>query len=185
MRIISAEQAMKLIQHNEDQARNVGYGIRNDSRKDMRRRRGIFGLALSAAASMSVIALYQMGIFKHVPEPPGSRFDSGAVTGSAKAYSLLETPDSVLAIGSYAVTMALAAMGSPDRAREQPLLPILLAAKVAFDAAVAAKYTIEEWKGHRVFCFWCLLASATTFASLPLAILDARHSIQNSVLPEA
>ena len=176
---------MQLIQHNEDQARTLGYGIRNNSRKDMRRRRGIFGLALSAAASMSVIALYQMGIFKHVPEPHGSRFDSDAVTGSAKAYSLLETPDSVLAIGSYAVTMALAAMGSPDRAREQPLLPVLLAAKVAFDAAVAAKYTIEEWKGHRAFCFWCLLASATTFASLALAIPEARRSMQNSVSPEA
>jgi hypothetical protein len=100
MRLISAEQAMQLIQHNQEQARNLGYGIRNNSRKDMRRRRGIFGLALSAAASMSVIALYQIGIFKHVPEPRSSRLDSDAVTGSAKAYSLLETPDSVLAIGS-------------------------------------------------------------------------------------
>lgn len=170
---------MQLIQHNEDQARNLGYGIRNNSRKDMRRRRGVFGLVLTAAASMSVIALYQVGIFKHVPEPRSSRLDSDAVTGSAKAYSLLETPDSVLAIGSYAVTMTLAAMGPPDRARKQPLLPILLAAKVAFDAAVAAKYTIEEWKGYRAFCFWCLVASTATFASVALAIPEARRSMRN------
>lgn len=115
---------MQLILHNEDRVRDLGCGIRNDSRQDMRRRRGIFGLAPSAAASMGMIALYQMGIFTHVPEPLGSRFDPDGITGSAKAYSLLETPDSVLAIGSYAVTMALAAMGSPDRAREQPLLPV-------------------------------------------------------------
>jgi len=174
---------MQLIQHNEDQARDLGYGIRNNSRKDMRRRRGVFGLVLTAAASMSVIALYQMGILKHVPEPRSPLLDSDAVTGSAKAYSLLETPDSVLAIGSYAVTMTLAAMGSPDRARKQPLLPVLLAAKVGFDAVLAAKYTIDEWKGHRVFCFWCLVASTATFASVALAIPEAGRSMRNWVSP--
>lgn len=169
---------MQLIQHSGEQARNLGYGIRNDSRKDMRRRRGIFGLALSAAASMSVIALYQIGIFKHVPEPRSPRLNSDAVTGSAKAYSLLETPDSVLAIGSYALTITLAAMGAPDRARTRPLLPVLLAAKVAFDAAMATKYTIEEWKGHRAFCFWCVIASAATFTSLPLVVPEARRALR-------
>lgn len=176
---------MQLIQHNEDQATNLGYGIRNDARQDMKRRRGIFGLALSAAASMSVIALYQMGIFEHVPEPRSSRLNSDAVTGSAKAYSLLETPDAVLAIGSYAVTMTLAATGSPNRATKQPLLPALLAAKVGVDAAVAAKYTIDEWKGHRAFCFWCLIASSATFMSLALAIPEARRSMRSWVSRES
>ena len=106
------------------------------------------------------------------------RFDSDNITGSAKAYSLLATPDAVLAMGSYAATMTLAAMGSPDRANEQPLLPIALAAKVGFDAVVAAKYTLEEWRKHRTLCFWCLLASAATFASVPLVIPEARRALR-------
>jgi uncharacterized membrane protein len=80
----------------------------------------------------------------------------------------------VLAIGSYAATMVLVAMGSPERAETQPLLPLLLLGKVGVDAAVAAKYMVDEWKRHRALCFWCLVASAAAFASVPLVIPEAR-----------
>lgn len=169
---------MELIQRNKHKSETLGSGLRHGSRKSLRRRRGVFGLFLAASASMSVIALYQMGILRSVPEPPLPRLDSDNVTGSAKAYSLLETPDGVLAMSSYAVTMTLAAMGSPDRANEQPLLPIALALKVGVDAIVAAKYTLNEWRKHRGLCFWCLLSSAATFASVPLVIPEARSAIR-------
>jgi len=145
----------------------------------MRRRRGVFGLFLTATASLSVIALYQLGILKQVPEPRIPLLDADKITGSAKAYSMFATPDSVLAIGSYAVTMTLAAMGAPDRAKRQPWLPILLATKVGLDAAVAAKYTIQEWKGHRALCFWCLVASIAVFASVPLVIPEGRRALRS------
>lgn len=127
---------------------------------------------------MSVIALYQLGMLKRIPEPSVPRFDSEGITGSAKAYSLLETPDAVLAMGSYALTMTLAAMGAPDRANEHPAIPLAMAAKVGLDAMLAAKYTVSEWRGHRALCFWCLLASVATFASVPLAIPEARHAFR-------
>ena len=127
---------------------------------------------------MSVIALYQLGILEHVPEPRLALFDSDHITGSAEAYSLAATPDAVLALGSYAVTMALAAIGSPDRVSEQPLLPLALAAKVGFDAVVAAKYTLDEWRKHHALCFWCLLASVATFASVPLVNSEARTALR-------
>lgn len=107
-----------------------------------------------------------------------SRLASDDITGSAKAYSLFATPDAVLAIGSYAATMTLAAMGSPDRANEQPLLPIAMAAKVGFDAVVAAKYTVDEWRKYRAFCFWCLVASTATFAAVPLVIPEACNALR-------
>jgi hypothetical protein len=174
-------QAMELIQKNKQKSEALGSELRHGSCKSLRRRRGIFGLFLAASASMSVIALYQLGILKRVPEPPLPRFASDNITGSARAYSLLATPDAVLAIGSYAATMTLAAMGSPDRANEQPLLPIALAAKVGFDAAVAAKYTLDEWRKHRSYCFWCLFASAATFAAVPLVIPEARSALRRFI----
>ena len=143
----------------------------------MRRPRGIFGLSLTAAASMSVIALYQMGI----SGMSGSRACRAWIRTRyrvGQSIRIPETPDSVLAIGSYATTMALAAMGPPDRAESQPLLPLPLTAKVALDASVAAKYTVDEWKTHRAFCFWCIVASAATFASVPLAIPEARRALR-------
>jgi hypothetical protein len=130
---------------------------------------------------MSVIALYQLGILERVPEPHLAPFDSDHITGSAKAYSLFATPDAVLALGSYAVTMTLAAMGSPDRGSEQPLLPVALAAKVGFDAIVAAKYTLDEWRKHHALCFWCLLGSAATLVSVPLVISEARTALRRLV----
>jgi hypothetical protein len=169
---------MELIQRNQQKSEALGSSLRHGSRKSLRRRRGIFGLFLAASASMSVVALYQLGILKRVPELPSSTFDSDNITGSAKAYSLVATPDAVLAMGSYAVTMTLAAMGSPDRANEQPLLPIALAAKVGFDAVVAARFTLDEWRRHRSLCFWCLLASAATFVSVPLVFAEARAAIR-------
>jgi uncharacterized membrane protein len=127
---------------------------------------------------MSVVALYQLGILKRVREPDFRLFDSDNITGSPKAYSLLATPDAVLAIGSYAVTMTLAAMGSPERAKGEPLLPIALAAKVGFDAVVAGKFTFDEWRNHRALCFWCLVATAATFACVPLVIPEARSALR-------
>jgi hypothetical protein len=169
---------MEIIQKDKQTSKALGSGLRHGSRESLRRRRGIFGLFLAASASMSVIALYQLGILRRVPEPALPGFDSENITGSAKAYSLIATPDAVLAMGSYAVTMTLAAMGSPERANEQPLVPIALAAKIGFDAIVAAKYTLDEWRGHRALCFWCLLATAATFASLPLVFPEARTALR-------
>jgi uncharacterized membrane protein len=169
---------MDIIQKDKQKSKTLGLGLRHGSRESLRRRRGIFGLFLAASASMSVIALYQLGILKRVPEPASPRFDSDKVISSAKAYSLLATPDAVLAMGSYAVTMTLAAMGSPERANEQPLLPIALAPKVGFDAIVAAKYTLDEWRKYRALCFWCLLATSATIASLPLVIPEAQIALR-------
>jgi uncharacterized membrane protein len=128
---------------------------------------------------MSVVALYQMGILKHVPELPSARLDSDNITGSARAYSTLATPDAILALGSYTITMTLAAMGAAERVKTDPIIPIALAAKVGFDAVIAAKYTVTEWREHRALCSWCLLASAAVFASLPLVIPEARQALRN------
>ncbi len=169
---------MEVIESNVRRAEELGEDLRHGTRKHLRRRRGIFGLFLAASASMSVIALYQLGILKRVPQPPSRGFDSNRITGSAKAYSVLETPDAVLAMSNYAVTMTLAAMGPADRAYRQPAFPIALAAKVGFDATLAAKYTYEEWSKYRALCFWCLLASAATVAAIPLAVPEARSALR-------
>ncbi len=134
--------------------------------------RGIAGLSLLSIASMGIISLYQTGIIKHLPEPPG--FNADKVDAAAEAYQYLMTPDAVLGLGSYAMTLALAAMGGQERTREQPWIPLLLAAKVLVDAANAGKLTLDQWTKHRAFCFYCLTAAAATFGTVPLAFGEAR-----------
>lgn len=140
------------------------------------RRRGVVGLSLVSIASMGVITLYQTGIIKHLPEPPG--FDADKVDASPEAYAYFAIPDAALGLGSYAATLGLAAMGGPDRAATQPWIPLALAAKALFDAGQAGKLTIDQWTKHRAFCSYCLVAAAATFAALPLALPEARAAWQ-------
>ncbi len=104
--------------------------LREGTGKFLARRRGVVGLSLAAAGAMGLISLYQMGIIKHLPDPPLPGFDSDKVDAAPEAYSWFQTPDGAIGLGGYAATLGLAAMGGPDRAKEKPLIPLALAAKV-------------------------------------------------------
>ncbi len=142
------------------------------------RRRGVVGLSLVSVGSMALISLYQIGIIKHLPEPPLPYFDADKVDAAAEAYAKLSTPDAVIGLGSYAATLGLATMGGQDRATERPWIPLALAAKVAFDAVQAGKLSVDQWTEHRAFCFWCLLAAGSTFATVPLVVPEVRAALR-------
>jgi hypothetical protein len=127
-----------------------------------------------ASASMGFIALYQTGVIKRLPDPPLPLMNAEKINGSPQAYERFAVPDAILGLGSYAATMGLAAMGGKDRASELPLIPLALAAKVAFDIANAAKLTVDQWTKHRAFCLWCLIAASATFAMAPLVVPEAK-----------
>ncbi|ACH39018.1 hypothetical protein Gbem_2005 [Citrifermentans bemidjiense Bem] len=150
--------------------RKIRNELRNCKSRSLSRRRGIVGLSLVAAGSMGLIALYQTGIIRHIPEPPLPRFDADKVVASEEAYAMLHTPDALLGLTSFGATAALAAMEGKDRAAVHPWIPLALAAKLLLDASQAARLSTHQWTRHRAFCFWCLVASGATFASLPLAL---------------
>lgn len=141
-------------------------------------RRGIVGLAMVASGSMGLITLYQMGIIKHLPEPPLPGLDADRVDASAEAYSRFSTPDGILGLGNYAVTMGLAAMGGQDRAQKQPWIPLVLAAKVAFDLSQGIRLFVDQKSKYHAFCSWCLLAAGTTLATIPLVIPETYAAIR-------
>ena len=127
---------------------------------------------------MSLITLYQMGIIKTIPNPPLPGFDAAKVDSSAEAYAKLATPDGAIGLGSYAITIGLAAMGGEDRAYEQPWIPLALAAKVAFDAVQAGILTVDQVTKQKAVCIWCLIAAGATFASVPLVIPEASTALR-------
>lgn len=99
-----------------------------------------------------------------------------SVDASGEAYKSLKTPDTTLAIASYGVTLALIAMGAADHAKQQPIIPPVAAAKIAGDGAGAAWLTAEQITKHRAVCFYCLLASAASWAAPRQALPDARDA---------
>lgn len=152
--------------------------LRQGSGTFLGQRRGAVALSLLAAGSMGVIALYQTGIIKHLPDPPLRVFDSDRIDASAEAYSMLSTPDAVLGLGSYAATLALAAMGGEDRERTRPWIPLALAGKLAFDLAQAVRLSVQQWGHFHAFCIWCLLAAGSTVATVPLIIPETLAALR-------
>lgn len=151
--------------------------LRQEAGEYLARRRGVVGASLVAVGAMGLITLYQMGLIAHLPDPPLPGFDADKVDASAEASAKLAMPDGVLGLGSYAVTVAFAAMGGEDRATTHPWMPLALAAKVAFDTVQAGKLSVDQWTTHRAFCVWCLLASGATAVTVPLVIPEARAAV--------
>lgn len=143
------------------------------------RRRRTAALSLVAAGAMGVVAAYQNGLVRHLPEPPLGLFDADQVDASGEAYRLLRTPDASLGLASYATTLALAGMGSAERYRDVPLIPLALATKVVLDALGGVYLTAEQATKHRKFCSWCLTASVASIAMVPQVLPEARLALRH------
>jgi hypothetical protein len=155
----------------------VGRELRHGSTPFLKRRRGIIGLAFFSCAVLGVVALYQVGILKKLPQPPLRGFDTGRVNGSGEAYAILATPDAFLGLASYAVTACLAAMGSENRSRLYPWVPVGLAVKLLGDSAMAMKLSLDEATKFRAFSIWSVLVAAATWTALPLALPEALAAV--------
>lgn len=136
-------------------------------------RRAIAGLSLFSSAVLSGIALFQVGIVEHLPDPPFGSFDADAVHSSPEAYAIFGIPDALLGMASYTATACLACMESSDRRMRSRWMPIALASKASLDAAIAGALTARQATKFRKFSLWSLLVGAATAAALPLAIRGA------------
>lgn len=159
----------------------LSWQLRQTTTPYLRERRGVIGVSLLASASLGVIGLYQVGLLKHLPEPKLPGFQSEQVNSSEEAYRWLEAPDAFLGLGSYVTTMTLAAMGKTNRAETQPWIPLALAAKVGFDAALAGFQVLTQARKLHTYCSWCLLTSAATLVSVPLVLPEARAALKHMV----
>lgn len=160
----------------------AGERVSNDLRRHggdlLDRRRRVAALSLAASGAMGVVAAYQNGLVRRIPEPPIGIFDAEAVDASGEAYGMFRTPDAALGLISYGVTLALAGMGSRQRHEEMPLVPLVMAAKVAFDALGGIYLTAEQATKHRKFCSWCLGASIASVAMVPQVLPEARLALR-------
>ena len=94
-------------------AERVSADLRMGQGDALRRRRRVAAMALSSAGSMGVVAAYQMGLIKHLPEPRLAVLDADKVDASGEAYQYLKTPDAALGLANSAITLVLAGMGQP------------------------------------------------------------------------
>jgi hypothetical protein len=154
-------------------AEAVSDGLRRQSDDFLDRRRKVAGLTFGAMGSLGMVAAYQLGLLRHLPDPPVGPFASDRVDASGEAYQYLKTPDAALGLANYGATLALVGMGGARRTSERPWIPLAMAAKVALDAAYGLYLTIEQGTKHKRFCSWCLTAAGTSWATLPQVVPEA------------
>lgn len=160
-------------------AERVSDDLRRGAGDFLEQRRRIAALTSFASLALGVVGLYQFGILRRVPEPPLPFLDADAVDAAGEAYQELKAPDAALGLTSAAVTLVLAGMGSRDRSRTAPWLPLALAAKTAADAAGGIYLLAEQITKHGKICSWCTAAAAAQVATLPAAIPEARAALRN------
>jgi hypothetical protein len=151
----------------------LGGNLDEDDCRFLLHRRIAMALTVVGMTSLAVISLYQIGFLKRLPEPPLAGLDSEKVNGSAEAFEILNTPDAVLGLGSYAVTLGLETFGGTNRSRSNPWLPLALAAKCGVDVVQAARLTRKSWVTFQAFSFYSLITVAATFFTLPVVLPEA------------
>jgi len=103
---------------------------------------------------LSCIALRQIGIVRHLSDPPGAIFDSDEIVMSEAAHPF-GVPDGVLGLGSYAISAGLIASGSS-----------IARVKLACDAGAAAFNVMRQVVEFRKVCSWCMAVAGCTAAMI-------------------
>jgi uncharacterized membrane protein len=155
----------------------VSDALRLESSPFVRGRRCVAGLALAASGAYAVVALYQFGLVRRVPEPRLPGLDADRVDASGEAYRVLNTPDAALGLVSSALTLLLAGMGDGDRARNHRWIPLLLAGKAVVDAGASLVLFAEQVSRHRRVCSWCTLAAIANLAMVPTSLPEAKAAL--------
>jgi uncharacterized membrane protein len=158
-------------------AEAVSDALRREDSEHLSARRRVALLQMVSNAALSVVGLYQFGLARTVPEPPLPGLGADAVDASGEAYVLGHTPDSTLGIVSGGITLVLAGMGGPQRASEQPLIPLALFAKTLVDAVSGAYLTAEQLTKHKKVCSFCTVSAVALIASVPAAWPEARAAL--------
>ena len=160
--------------------RQLSLELRRGVDPDLTRRRWIIGISLLGTLAGQVVALYQTGIIRRLPDLPMEPFDSNEVSASNHASQRMQTPAALPMIVSLGLTACLAAAGGINRARTHPALPIALGVKTLVDVATTAELGREEWKENRALCAYCQATTLGTIVSAVLALPEALKAMRHS-----
>lgn len=122
---------------------------------------------VAAIASLVPVVFYQLGVMRHLPDPPSNVFDSDRITSSRMAHPL-GIPDGVPGVASYGTTLVLAAMAC----RSTPVRR-MLGAKLLLDGGVASFNAVRQVVRFGKLCSWCM----GTVAATAVMVYAGRESI--------
>jgi uncharacterized membrane protein len=154
--------------------------LQHDESGDMQRRRAIAGVSLLGSVAMGAVTLLQMGMVRHLPDPPVRRphFDTDKVNSSREAYSY-GMPDGPLTVAMHSLNLVLSAAGPPDRAESRPWIPVAATLASGAQAAVAANYLFYTMpKVDKAWCPYCVTDALTHFATFALTLPETKRALE-------
>jgi hypothetical protein len=140
--------------HADSKPQRLRKELQNSEKADVNLRRAVIGLSLLGIGAMTAVSLFQTGIIKHLP-------------------------DGTLSLASLAVNIPLSAFGGENRAQNQPLIPIAIAAKTTIEAAVAGWYFYQMPTKEKAWCGYCILGAAANFGIAALTLKEAKRAWRN------
>jgi uncharacterized membrane protein len=135
-------------------------------------RRGIILASLLGIGAMSAVTLLQMGVVKHLPDPPLSGFDSDRVNTSRMAY-MLGVPDGAVSLAGLSLNILLSAIGGPDRTPKMPWLPIIAGAQSGIVGLATIIYFLDMPLKQKAWCPYCITGALANWAIMSLAAPEA------------
>jgi uncharacterized membrane protein len=149
--------------------------LRGGRSPSLQRRRWIGTLAALGLADFAIISLYQIGVIRHLPDPPGKLFHSDKVNASAKAYAM-GLPDGTAGAGLYALILMLASAGGTRRTGRHPIFDLLLGGAVAAGVVGAFQYLYDMIRNQERACPYCITGAALNFGMLPFVVPELAES---------
>lgn len=150
--------------------------LQHGSTPHLWQRRMTLGLSLAGIASMTPVTLLQMGVLKHVPDPPLKSFNSDKINSSCDAYRF-GVPDGTLGILSFAANLPPLAFGGASRAQDKPWVPLAATSNAAVDAAVALWYFYQMPAKERAWCIYCIAGQLVSLGILASTLPEARAAL--------
>lgn len=127
----------------------------------LRRRRTDRTIAIAcccaALGTLVPVALYQTGMVKELPDPPGRLFDSPGIVTSGSAFPL-GIPDAILGLASYGSTLALLLVAGPPGTMSHRIAR----SKLLLDGALAAFNFGKQIVRYGKLCSWCTATALAT-----------------------
>lgn len=110
------------------------------------------------------ITLYQLGVIKHLPDPPGRVFNSDKVNASKEA-EIAGLPDGGVSMLMYAANVVLAG-AALARTKNQKVFNYGLAGIALGQAGGGLYYLYNMVKVQKKICVYCVTGALINFAAL-------------------
>jgi uncharacterized membrane protein len=143
----------------------------------LKRRRKIALLSVFGILDFCLISLYQLGIIKAMPDPPGKIFDSAKANGSRDAYQF-GAPDGPISLLMYAGNILLASALGSRKSGRPPVFDLLLGGLIAGSALGSVNYMYSMIFKQQKACPYCITGAALNFAMIPYVYPEVKASLQ-------